>query len=93
MTERQEVLQVDIALAELHGENRQSGEAISQLRSIAADARQRMWPGWALEAELAKLHVLQKTGQISRAAALKTQIAEEAKRLGFGWTLHRAKRT
>jgi tetratricopeptide (TPR) repeat protein len=92
MTERQEVLQVDVALAELRGETGQSPEAISQLESLAADARQRSWPGWALEAELAELRVLRKLGEMSRAAALKVQITDEAKRLGFGWILQRAAR-
>jgi hypothetical protein len=90
MTERQEVLQVDVALDELHGETGQSREAVSQLESLAADARQRSWPSWALEAELAELRVLRKAGDTSRAAALKAQIAAEAKRQGFGWILQRA---
>jgi tetratricopeptide (TPR) repeat protein len=92
MTERQEVMQVDVALAELPGEIGQGGAAISQLESIATDARQRLWPGWALEAELAELHVFRKTGDMSRAAALRAQIAEEARRRGFGWILQRAMR-
>jgi len=92
ITERQEVLQVDVALAELRGEIRNSGEAISQLESVAADARQRQWPGWALEAELAELRVLRNTGDRSRAAALKAQVVSEARQKGFGWILQRAKR-
>jgi tetratricopeptide (TPR) repeat protein len=93
ITERREVIRADINLAELQGDNGQEDEAISQLHALAADARQRSWPGWALEAELAELHVLRKTGGMSRVAALKAQIAEEAKRLGFGWVLQRARRT
>lgn len=93
MTERQEILQVDIALAELRGETGQSTEAVSELESMAADARERSWPGWALEAELAELRVLRQAGDMSRAAALKVHIAEEAKRLGFGWVSQRAART
>ncbi|HSC18102.1 MAG TPA: winged helix-turn-helix domain-containing protein [Rhizomicrobium sp.] len=90
MTERQEILQVDVALNELRGETGRSREAISQLESIAADARQRSWPGWALEAELAEFRVLRKTGQTSHAIALKKHIEEEARRQGFGWILRRA---
>jgi tetratricopeptide (TPR) repeat protein len=92
MTERQELMQVDVTLAELRGETGQGGVAISQLESIATDARQRLWPGWALEAELAELRVLRKTGQTSRAAALRPKIADEARHLGFGWILQRAAR-
>ncbi len=93
MNERQEVIQVDIALAELRGETGKGADAISTLESIAADARQRFWPGWALEAELAELHVFRKTGAMARAAALNAKIAEEAKRRGFGWVLQRVART
>jgi tetratricopeptide (TPR) repeat protein len=91
MTERQEVLQVDVTLAELRGETRQVDEAISQLESIATDASRRHWPGWALEAELSELHVLQQTAQKSRAAVLRAHIVDEARREGFGWVVQRAK--
>jgi tetratricopeptide (TPR) repeat protein len=90
MTERQEVVQVDIALAELRGEMGKDREAISQLESIATDARRRHWPGWALEAELSELHVLQKTAQKSRAAVLQAHIVDEARQEGFGWIVQRA---
>jgi DNA-binding winged helix-turn-helix (wHTH) protein/tetratricopeptide (TPR) repeat protein/TolB-like protein len=92
MTERQEVMQVDVTLTELRGETGQGDEAISELESIATDARRRHWPGWALEAELSELHVLQKTAQKSRAAVLRAHIVDEARQEGFGWVLQRATR-
>ncbi|HEX3944550.1 MAG TPA: winged helix-turn-helix domain-containing protein [Rhizomicrobium sp.] len=92
MTERQEVIQVDIALTELRGETGNSAEAISRLQSMAADARARQWPGWALEAELAELNVLKKTGKTAQAVALRTRIAGEARQQGFGWVLQRVAR-
>jgi hypothetical protein len=90
MTERQEVMQVDITLEELRGETGQDREAISQLESIATDARRRHWPGWALEAELSELHILQKTAQKSRAAILQAHIIDEARKEGFRWIVQRA---
>ena len=92
MTERQEVMQVDLALTELRGETGDSAYAISRLQSMAADARTRLWPGWALEAELAELNVLKKAGQTAQAVALRTRIAGEARQEGFGWVLQRATR-
>lgn len=89
VTERQEVVQVDIALAELRGETGQKDEAISQLQTLAADARKREWPGWALEAELAEMRVLSHGGDAARANALRVQIAAEARQMGFGWVLQR----
>lgn len=89
MTERLEIIQVDIARAELRGEVDTDNTAIPELESIAADARTRQWLGWALEAELAELHVLLKTGQVVRATALRAHIAEEARREGFAWVLRR----
>jgi len=90
MTERQEVMQVEVTLAELRGETGQDSKAISQLEAIAANARERHWPGWALEAELSELHVLQKTAQKSRAAVLQAHIVDEARQEGFGWIAQRA---
>ncbi|HEX4157241.1 MAG TPA: winged helix-turn-helix domain-containing protein [Rhizomicrobium sp.] len=92
MTERQEVMQVDVALTELRGETGNSAEAISKLQSMATDARARRWPGWALEAELAELHVLKRTGQRASALALRARVAGEARRQGFGWVLERVAR-
>lgn len=93
MTERLELIQADIALAELRGKSGESDRAISQLEALADDARKRLWPGWALEAELAELHVLQKNKLMERAAVLRARIAAEARQQGFGWVLQRALRT
>jgi hypothetical protein len=90
MTERQEIIQVDIARSELQGESSNSAsQAVTELESFAADARARQWPGWALEAELAELHVLEKAGQMALAASLRARIAETARSQGFGWVLRR----
>jgi hypothetical protein len=89
VTERLEVIQVDIALEEMRGENGQSDAAISQLQALADDARKREWPGWALEAELAEMRVLVHSGDTVRANALRTQIAAGARQMGFGWVLQR----
>jgi DNA-binding winged helix-turn-helix (wHTH) protein/tetratricopeptide (TPR) repeat protein len=91
ITERQEIIQVDIARAELQGEsNNNVSQATTELETLAADARSRQWPGWALEAELAELHVLEKTGQTALATSLRARIAEKARSQGFAWVLRRA---
>ena len=93
ITERQSVFQVDIALAELRGETGEAEEAVSQLEALASDARSRLWPGWALDAELAELRVLRQSNQTSRATVLRARIAAEARQQGFGWVLWRAQRS
>ncbi|HEY2445165.1 MAG TPA: winged helix-turn-helix domain-containing protein [Rhizomicrobium sp.] len=93
INERQEVIQADIALAELQGETGQREQAIEQLRNIADDARKRQWQNWALEADLASARVLAAGGETTRANALRTSIAATARKLGFGWVLQRLQRT
>lgn len=92
ITEKQEVITADIALAEVRGEMGQTEEAVSQLGDIADDARKRQWEAPALEADLAAMHVLARGGQIVRANALRTSITATAHRLGFGWVLQRLQR-
>lgn len=82
MTEKQEIYEVDIALAELHNDTQ-------KLEDIEADARQRQWPGWVLEAQLAELRVLLAKNATADAKPLRRRIAVAAKAGGFGWVLSR----
>ena len=58
ITSRQEVYVVDIALARLDGAARPGGDAAERLLALAADAEQRRWLGWSLEAKLAAFELL-----------------------------------
>jgi DNA-binding winged helix-turn-helix (wHTH) protein/Tfp pilus assembly protein PilF len=89
INERQEVLQNDIAFAELEGQAGDVSDSVKQLEALAVDARTRYWPGWALEAELAELRILRRGGN-SRADELRLAIAREAKAKDYGWVLARA---
>jgi eukaryotic-like serine/threonine-protein kinase len=91
ITERQEVMQVDINLAELHGANGERDQAVSALQSIAKDAQNRNWPGWAMEAELAQMRVLLRSDDHGRAEAMRARIIVDARQRGFAWVLRRAR--
>lgn len=92
INEHQEVIQVDINLAELRGEEGENDRAISALQAIADDARSRNWPAWAMEAELAELRVLLRNGDVARADALRQRLVVEAMQKGFHWVLARAQK-
>lgn len=92
ITERQEVIDADIALAEVRGETGEVEQSVSQLSDIAEDARKRQWQAPALDADLAAVRLLERKGEIARATALRAAIAATAHRLGFGWMLQRLKR-
>ncbi|HLY06582.1 MAG TPA: transcriptional regulator [Rhizomicrobium sp.] len=89
ITERQEVIAADIALAEVRGETGEKEQAVSQLRDIADDARKRQWEAPALDADLAAVRVLVHSGDVVHANALRASIAARARNLGFGWVLQR----
>ena len=93
ITERQEVIQVDINLAELRGAKGEKDQALSALQSLAEDARNRDWPGWAMEADLAQMRVLLRSGEIARANAVRDRVVAEAKQKQFGWVLQRAQKS
>jgi DNA-binding winged helix-turn-helix (wHTH) protein len=89
ITERQEVIPADIALAQLAGETGSSDAAVDSLRALAAGARKSGWESWGLEADLAAVQVLDHSGDKARAAALRGEVAADARRLGFNWVLRR----
>ena len=90
INEYQEVIQADINLAELRGANGENAQAISALQALAEDARKRDWPGWTMEAELAEMRVLLRSGNAARANAVRDRVVAEARQKGFGWVLQRA---
>jgi len=88
ITENQEVVLLDIALARLQGETGDRTAAIAKLRALAADADRRQWPGLALETRLAMLQLLERSRDPG-ATALRDEIRDKARRLGYGWILAR----
>jgi ATP/maltotriose-dependent transcriptional regulator MalT len=92
INERQEVIQADINLAELRGASGEKDQAISALQALADDARNRDWPGWAMEAELAQMRMLQRSGDAARAEPIRERVIAEARQKGFGWVLQRAQK-
>ncbi len=85
ITSKQEVFEVDIALARLAGETRNDGAAVEKLLALAADAERRHWVGWSLEAKLAAWELLHARGADSAAAsALRLEIETIARQHGFG---------
>jgi len=89
ITERQEVLQADIALAQLRGQMGDREGAVATLEALAADAQKRRWVNWSLEARLAELEVLSRAGETARTRALRQALSSDARRSGFLWVLRR----
>ncbi len=85
ITERQEVFQADIALAQLRGQAGDREGAATTLEAMAADAQKRRWLSWALEARLAALDVMGRAGETPRTRALRQALSADARRSGFGW--------
>ena len=75
ITARQEVYGVDIALARL---GTPEGEAVQKLLRLSADAEQRHFVGWALEARLAAWQLAQAHGSAAGRRAARTAAAGSA---------------
>jgi hypothetical protein len=86
ITERQEVFQVDIALAQVRGLAGDRPSAIAALRELAADASRRRWLGWSLEAKLAAVQLAGGDHQIARQRA---ELTASARKAGYGWIVRR----
>lgn len=87
ITSRQEVFQVDIALAQLEAVRDSSG--VDKLLSLAADAAQRHFIAWSLEARLAAWEVLRARKSGADADAVREQLQADARKAGFGRILNR----
>ena len=83
MTSRQEIYVVDIAVARLSDASHANPQAADRLLALAADAEQRHWLSWALEAKLAAWQLL-RARRASGAARLRQDIENTARRHGFG---------
>jgi DNA-binding winged helix-turn-helix (wHTH) protein/tetratricopeptide (TPR) repeat protein len=83
MTSRQEVYVVDIAMARLSNASHADPKAADRLLALAADAEQRHWLGWSLEAKLAAWELL-RAQQADGAPRLRGEIEGTARGHGFG---------
>ena len=93
ITSRQEVFEVDIALAQLAAETHKETGAVEKLLALAADAERRHWLGWSLEAKLAAWEVLHARGANNAAAdPLRGTIEKTARQHGFGRILNNLRR-
>ncbi|WHZ20687.1 MAG: hypothetical protein OJF55_002836 [Rhodanobacteraceae bacterium] len=85
VTAHQEVLYLDIALAELQAQLGQPDQALAALRGYADDARKRHWIGYAFEARLAMLQVLERGNDAAAIKSARDALAADARKSGFGW--------
>lgn len=84
VTERMEVLGVDVALPQLATNTEDRKEAIIALRTLADDADRRGWIAWALETRLALLQQLE-SAHDATAAAVRDRLAADVEKYGFSW--------
>lgn len=89
VTARQEVLTLDIALAELQAQSGSPAEALAALRGYADDAARRQWVGYAFDARLASLRVLEQGSDTAAARSARDALAADARKAGFGWVKQR----
>lgn len=90
VTQRAEVFEVDIALAELQGEIGKIDAAIATLQTLAGDAAKRHWVGYSFEARLSAQRLLDRNpggGRLAKAS--RDALRADAQRMGFGWVTQR----
>jgi DNA-binding winged helix-turn-helix (wHTH) protein/tetratricopeptide (TPR) repeat protein len=92
ITSRQEVYLVDITLARLADASHTDPKTADRLLALSADAGQRHWVSWALEAKLAAWELL-RAERASGADGLRREIESTARRHGFGRILKLIDRT
>lgn len=85
ITQRAEVFQLDIALAELAGKTGNSPSATGTLHQLTADALKRHWIGAAFEARLAEQRLLERADDRVAARASRDALQRDAQRAGYGW--------
>ncbi len=85
ITARGEVVAADIALAQLQGLVGERDVGVAKLRGLAADAENRRWLAYSLEAQLAELQLLERPPVARDAAELRRRITVVAEQHGFDW--------
>lgn len=90
VTQRAEVFELDVALAELQAADGQREEALMSLRGLAGDAAKRNWSGLAFEARLAELRVLERGADLVAIKSAREALIADARKAGFGWVAAQA---
>src|SRR5581483_1424144 len=85
VTQRAEVFELDIALAELQAAAGQREQSLGSLRALTEDANKRNWPGLAFEARLAELRVLERGNDAAAIKSSRDALATDARKAGYGW--------
>ncbi|MBU6417803.1 MAG: hypothetical protein KJS83_11615, partial [Xanthomonadaceae bacterium] len=85
INQRQEAFPLDIALAELAGIGGNPDQAMASLRALADEAGKRRWIGYAFEARLAQVRVLERGGNDATAKTMRAALDTDAHKAGFGW--------
>jgi uncharacterized protein HemY len=85
ITQRQEVLYLDIALAELQADAGRPDAALASLHSLTDAAARRHWLGYAFEARLATQWVMERRTDHGGAKVSRDTLAADAREAGFGW--------
>jgi DNA-binding winged helix-turn-helix (wHTH) protein/tetratricopeptide (TPR) repeat protein len=89
INERGEMVEVDIALAQLRGEAGERKAAIATLHDLAADARSRDWLTSSVDAQLAEYALLSANADGAQAIGLADDIDAVAQGHGLKWALVR----
>jgi DNA-binding winged helix-turn-helix (wHTH) protein/tetratricopeptide (TPR) repeat protein len=88
ITERGETFETKIALAELDGLTGKRDAALASLHDLAADAQERQWVEWSLDARLSAVNVLAQVHDPAT-ATMSSELETDARRQGFGWVVVR----
>lgn len=89
VTQRAEVFEVDVALAELQGEAGKPAAAVATLQALADAAAKRHWVGLSFEARLAAQRVLDRSPGRIAAETSRHALRADARQAGFGWVTQR----
>lgn len=92
INQRQEAFRLDIALAELAGIGGNPDQALASLHSLTDEAGKRRWIGYAFEARLAQVRVLERGGNDAAAKTTRAALYADAHKAGFGWIGQRVAR-
>jgi DNA-binding winged helix-turn-helix (wHTH) protein len=85
MTEHEQAVMTDIALAQYLGRSGKREQALESLTGLAADAERRQWTSWDYEAKLAAIDFM----PTPAASHARSSLAAQARQQGFLWVAKR----
>jgi DNA-binding winged helix-turn-helix (wHTH) protein/tetratricopeptide (TPR) repeat protein len=89
INQRQEAIPLYISQAELAGIGGNPDQAMASLRSLTDEAVKRHWVGYALEARLAQVRMLERASNDAVAKTTRAALDADAHKAGFGWIAQR----